>query len=649
MLRLLDHALAAAKAGVPVFPLLPGAKMPDGALAQHGVIDATTDEATIRAWWEASPTANIGGAVGAAGLTVIDLDMKGVNGGLSLLDWELAQGESIPRDLVVRTVSGGHHVYLRGETRNRGQMLPGVDVRGIGGYAVLPGSVIDGKTYDFIEGDWRTPAPDAPAAWIAAVGAPTERAADAAKWMVEPDLPQNIERARNWLHQEVARGKVAREGQGGDLWTVKTAAMLRDFGISQDAALDMLDADWNPFCEPPWERSDLARKVANAYKYANLPAGVKAAASMQLDARLSAKARERARARFTPLTWPEIQNLPEPRWLLPGTLPATGVSMLYGPQASYKSFLALAMALDVATGLDTLGLAAEGDRPDPGQVLYIAGEGAFGIRKRIDAWVARNGVGDIDNFRLVTSMPALSSDQEFNEFVGAVSDADVRPVLVVVDTVARAMYGFDENSALDMGRLVKNADMVKAGWNCNVLLIHHASKAGEARGSGALPAAVDTEFRVSAKHRKVTLTMTKQKDAEQWENPRTFDMDDVESSVVPVPATVQKEEVTGKDAEERNMAVFDAMLENEERKRDYARDHELSLAVLDHLGKLSSTDGALPVSVAALARQLGASTGHNADFIKEWLRGRATKRAELASRVVARDSRNRPTFYGAEA
>jgi hypothetical protein len=87
-------------------------------------------------------------------------------------------------------------------------------------------------------------------------------------------------------------------------------------------------------------------------------------------------------------------------------------------------------------------------------------------------------------------------------------------VLVVVDTVARAMPGGSENDAQDMGRLVRGADRIKEQTGAAVLLIHHAGKDSTkgARGSSALRAAVDTEIEVTESDGVHIATITKQRD-----------------------------------------------------------------------------------------------------------------------------------------
>ena len=102
-----DAALGYAGRGWPVLPIEPRGKAPLGRLVPHGVLDATTDPARIRAWWRARPDANVGIATGAPGPDVLDVDTKhGRNGGAL---FERARAAGLLRGAIrlVQTPSGG--------------------------------------------------------------------------------------------------------------------------------------------------------------------------------------------------------------------------------------------------------------------------------------------------------------------------------------------------------------------------------------------------------------------------------------------------------------------------------------------------------------------------------------------------------------
>lgn len=103
----------------------------------------------------------------------------------------------------------------------------------------------------------------------------------------------------------------------------------------------------------------------------------------------------------------------------------------------------------------------------------------------------------------------------------AAADELQEPVrLVVIDTLARSFAG-DENSAAEMGAFVRSCDRIRAATGATVLVIHHSGKDAEkgARGSSALRAACDFEFKVTSSGKKVTkLTCTKAKDSDPIED-----------------------------------------------------------------------------------------------------------------------------------
>lgn len=135
----LDFALAYAALGWHVFPLLKGTKRPNGRLAPRGHLDATTDEATIRAWWAAAPEAGIGVAVKPSRLVVVDVDPR--NGGHFDLERIEAQHGTLATDVLAYTGGGGLHlVFLAPADVGRlpGKLARGIDLKADGYIAVEP-------------------------------------------------------------------------------------------------------------------------------------------------------------------------------------------------------------------------------------------------------------------------------------------------------------------------------------------------------------------------------------------------------------------------------------------------------------------------------------------------------------------------------
>lgn len=88
----------------------------------------------------------------------------------------------------------------------------------------------------------------------------------------ELDTPLAVEQARSYL----ATATPAVADGTGDGTTYRTACRVRDFGISQGKALEvMMEPDgWNERCDPPWEPEELEGKIENAWEYAQNRSGV---------------------------------------------------------------------------------------------------------------------------------------------------------------------------------------------------------------------------------------------------------------------------------------------------------------------------------------------------------------------------------------
>jgi hypothetical protein len=141
-------ALALAAAGMAIFPCSKE-KRP---LFKGWREDSTSDIATVIKTWRAHPYALIGVDCGKSGLVIIDLDRHGDGDGISPFHELFGHPEGFGAPIIA-TPNDGAHIYFKapeGMTiRNSASKLAGgIDVRGVGGYVIAPGSTLpDGRRW----------------------------------------------------------------------------------------------------------------------------------------------------------------------------------------------------------------------------------------------------------------------------------------------------------------------------------------------------------------------------------------------------------------------------------------------------------------------------------------------------------------------
>lgn len=132
-------------------------------LTFSGHKEATTNAQQITSWWEQYPLANIGIATG--NVVVIDVDVRADKSGVRGIDqYEHNLREIMPDTLYSETGSGGYHFFFwkpegfadqiitTNSTTLDGRRLYGIDIRGDGGYAIVPPSNhISGGSYQWMD------------------------------------------------------------------------------------------------------------------------------------------------------------------------------------------------------------------------------------------------------------------------------------------------------------------------------------------------------------------------------------------------------------------------------------------------------------------------------------------------------------------
>lgn len=205
----------------------------------------------------------------------------------------------------------------------------------------------------------------------------------------------------------------------------------------------------------------------------------------------------------------QVLHLPLVSFLVSEILPRGGACEMHGPPGVGKSFIALDLAMSVATGRPFLGHAVE-----RASVIYVAAEGSSGLPNRVGAWKRRHGYHGRQGVRFIPEPVGLLDAANVSRFLAAMRTAADQPGLIVFDTLARCMVGGEENSAKDMGLVIDNVARIQKATGASVLLIHHTRKDGESeRGSTALRGAMDAMFAVRGEEGGLTLHCDKQKDA----------------------------------------------------------------------------------------------------------------------------------------
>ena len=216
---------------------------------------------------------------------------------------------------------------------------------------------------------------------------------------------------------------------------------------------------------------------------------------------------------FELLSVTAIKNLPDPEWLIDGMVIDRGLGFVFGPPGCGKSFITLGQALAIACGLDEWW-----GRPikRKGPVIYISSEGVGDIKFRLRAWENHLGVkADDAPFYLIRQTINFMLDTDVDRLLRTITTLCEQlgelPVMIVVDTVSRVLPGADENLQKDMTLFIKACDEVRETFGATVIGVHHTSRQGNMRGSTVFDGAGDFLFGIERDEGDMIGTMTAKK------------------------------------------------------------------------------------------------------------------------------------------
>lgn len=481
----LEAALAYASWGWHVLPVVPNGKVP---ATRHGVHDSTTDEAKIKHWWAENPDFNVGVATGEkSGIVVFDIDPR--NGGDT--SWEQFQAEhgAVPDTAQAMTAGGGEHYIARlTQTIRSCKVRDGIDFLADGRYFLAYPSTIENRRYE----------------WEA-----SSDPFDGIAPMIVPDA---------WIMAMSQQKKTASstgdliQGNRNDGLTSLAGAM-RSYGMTEAEILAALSVANERRCEIPLPASEIqqiARSVARYEPESDVAANV-ALGSAVAEA-LLASVKEQTGYFLTRGSSFLGQPSPLP-WLIKGWLPAYSTAMVFGESGIGKTFFALDMACSIACGIEWQGI-----KTDEGVVVYLAGEGNYGMRQRVASWCVSNGMDKLDNLLISNKPIDLDSPAAASQVLSAIYEMTKEPIkLIVIDTLNNHMSG-DENSARDTRTMLNSCNVISSATGASTMLLHHMAHSNDAkfraRGSSAWRGALDTSIMLSYESEQVIkVACTKMKDA----------------------------------------------------------------------------------------------------------------------------------------
>jgi AAA domain len=209
--------------------------------------------------------------------------------------------------------------------------------------------------------------------------------------------------------------------------------------------------------------------------------------------------------------WRLEERAPAQRWLVSELWSEQAVGIVGGEPKCCKSFLALDLAVAVASATPCLRHFAV---PHPGRVLLYAAEDApHVVRQRLEGICAAAGARLAELDLQVITAPTLRLDLPADRAALECTIAELKPRLLILDPFVR-LHRIDENASGEVAPLLAHLRELQRRYALSVLVVHHAKKsagrmrAGQAlRGSSEFHAWGDSNLYLRRSSQALTLTI----------------------------------------------------------------------------------------------------------------------------------------------
>jgi hypothetical protein len=204
-----------------------------------------------------------------------------------------------------------------------------------------------------------------------------------------------------------------------------------------------------------------------------------------------------------------VEAATEVAWLVEGLWPDQGVGFLGGHPKSCKSWLALDVALSVATRTPVVGRFRV--RRGGSVLVFAAEDSPAMVRARFAAMAAARGIDLAEVPIQLVLENSLRLESESDQARLRATLEELRPVLLVLDPFVR-MTRIDENSAQEVSRVLAHLRDLQRSLGIAILVVHHVRKsAGNGglalRGSGDFWAWSDTNLYLARKQTGLELSI----------------------------------------------------------------------------------------------------------------------------------------------